>query len=325
MSTSPAAPGTGAAGDRQTNSGQRRRLDLPVPQRLRRLRLGGQADGTRGRKYVYGKTREEVHDKWIKLQAQAKAGPVATTSADRGRFMAYWLREIVEPNSAPLTYATYETLTRLYIVPGLGHKRLDNRLSVQDVQMWLNKTAKTCTCCAQGKDARRPPERRRCCAIGKCCQALPSRADGQGIRAVLRSALSQALVEELVSRNVAAPGQTAADAHGARASAWTSDEARRFLESSRAGGDYLYAAYVLVLVLGLRKGEVLGLTWDHVDWAGWDKPCDEHGAEFCADCRDGYDIGLRIDKQLQRVRADSCTGRPRPRSPTRRCRCPPSA
>jgi integrase len=42
-------------------------------------------------------------------------------------------------------------------------------------------------------------------------------------------------------------------------------EARQFLESSRSAGDTLYAAYVLILVLGLRKGEVLGLTWELVD------------------------------------------------------------
>jgi hypothetical protein len=34
--------------------------------------------------------------------------------------------------------------------------------------------------------------------------------------------------------------------------------ARRFLESARRDGDPVYAAYVLVLVCGLRKGEVLG-------------------------------------------------------------------
>jgi hypothetical protein len=29
-------------------------------------------DGRRGRKYVYGRIREKVHDKWIKLQGQEK-------------------------------------------------------------------------------------------------------------------------------------------------------------------------------------------------------------------------------------------------------------
>lgn len=37
--------------------------------------------------------------------------------------------------------------------------------------------------------------------------------------------------------------------------AWTSQEARPFLESARKDDDRLY---VLVLVLGLRKGEALG-------------------------------------------------------------------
>jgi integrase len=44
---------------------------------------------------------------------------------------------------------------------------------------------------------------------------------------------------------------------------WSSEEARRFLESAKAEADPLYAAYVLVL--GLRKGDVLGLSEDDVD------------------------------------------------------------
>jgi hypothetical protein len=39
---------------------------------------------------------------------------------------------------------------------------------------------------------------------------------------------------------------------------WSVDEARRFLESARHNQDPFYSAYVLILVLGLRKGEVLG-------------------------------------------------------------------
>jgi integrase len=48
-------------------------------------------------------------------------------------------------------------------------------------------------------------------------------------------------------------------------SAWSVEEASRFLASARADDDPLYAAYVLILVNGLRKGEVLGLTWSSVD------------------------------------------------------------
>ncbi len=46
-------------------------------------------DGTRTRKYVYGKTRDEVHDKWIRLHNQAKAGPVATKVPTVGDFLVY--------------------------------------------------------------------------------------------------------------------------------------------------------------------------------------------------------------------------------------------
>jgi integrase len=50
-----------------------------------------------------------------------------------------------------------------------------------------------------------------------------------------------------------------------KARTWSSEEARRFLESVRDADHYLYAAFVLVLARGLRKGEVLGLTWSDVD------------------------------------------------------------
>src|SRR6266496_3285246 len=43
------------------------------------------------------------------------------------------------------------------------------------------------------------------------------------------------------------------------------ETARRFLESALNDNDPLYAVWVLILVLGLRKGEVLGLTWPTAD------------------------------------------------------------
>lgn len=168
-----------------------------------------------------------------------------------GGYLAYWLREVIEPNRAPLTYATYETLVRLYLTPGLGAKRLD-WLQVRDVQTWLNTVRRTCQCYAQGKDARRPESKQHCCAVGRCCHRVPSARTVRDLRTVLRGALSSAQAEDLISKNVAVP-VTLRNERTRKRPAWSSEEARTFLESARADRDPLYAAYVLVLVLGLRR------------------------------------------------------------------------
>jgi integrase len=72
--------------------------------------------------------------------------------------------------------------------------------------------------------------------------------------------------EEIITRNPAAVIRLSSRNERTRKRrSWTVDEARQFLESARHDDDVLYAAYVLVLVLGLRKGELLGLTWDLID------------------------------------------------------------
>lgn len=221
-------------------------------------------EGKRKRKYVYGKTREEVHDKWIKLHGEAKKGPVATRHRTLSAFLAYWLDSIVKPNLAPLTYISYEGSVRLYISPHLGGKRLD-KLTVRDVREWLNKLAGICQCCAQEKDAKRPRERQRCCAVGECCEAYPSRRVVQAARDALRAALTHAVSEEEIGKNVASL-VTVPKPRRRRIKPWSVVEASQFLADAAARDDHLFAAWMLVLCLGLRRGEVLGLTWKSVDF-----------------------------------------------------------
>jgi hypothetical protein len=158
-----------------------------------------------------------------------------------------------------ITSEKYKLLTRLYLIPGLGAKRLD-RLQVRDVRTWLNNLRVTCQCCAQGKDARRPTAKQRCCATSKCCHQVVGSRTIKDIRDTLRAALSNAVAEELVTRNVAAVVRLPTPRKAQRES-WSAEEARRFLESARTDEDPLYAAYVLVLVLGLRAWRG---AWSHL-------------------------------------------------------------
>jgi integrase len=221
-------------------------------------------NGLRRRKYVYGKTREEVHDKWIKLHQEAAQGPVTTTRSTVGAYLNYWLNEVVRPNLAPKTVDVYELFVRVYIGPGLGAKNLA-RLSSRDVQTWINKVAKICQCCAQGKDATRPEEKRKCCAVGKCCHQYLSPRTLKNIRDCLRAALNCAIDDELITRNVAHTVKLPA-MRRKKGKRWTTEQARQFLASARADDDPLYAAYVLVVVEGMRRGEVLGLPYYAVDF-----------------------------------------------------------
>lgn len=221
-------------------------------------------EGKRKRKYVYGKTRTQVHEKWLKLHNEARKGPMPTRHRTVAAFLDYWLKTIVQPNLAPLSYVSYEGSVRLYIVPHLGTKRLD-KLSVRDVREWLTKLASTCQCCAQEKDAKRPSTRQRCCAVGDCCETYASRRVIQAARDALRAALTHAVVEEEIGKNVASLVKVPKPRRR-RIKPWSVPEAGRFLADAAAREDHLFAAWILVLCLGLRRGEVLGLTWKSVDF-----------------------------------------------------------
>lgn len=244
-------------------------------------------DGTRVRKFVYGKTREEVGQKLIELQEKTRQGiPAATSTMALGDYLTYWLAAVAPNRLKPATLNSYEGLTRLYIRPALGKKKL-NRLSPSDVRLFLAQFKDGCLCCLRGVDAERPEDERSCCAVGKCCRRRPSARTVQYIHAVLRSALQQAVREELIARNVARIVETPTVARQ-EVRPLDAPDTKALLKA--AHGHRLYALWLLLVSTGLRRGEALGLTWSDIDLAAGQ---------------------LRVRRNLQRIKRELIFGTPK--------------
>ncbi|WP_030302662.1 tyrosine-type recombinase/integrase [Streptomyces katrae] len=192
-----------------------------------------QPDGTRARKTVYGKTWQECDEKRQELVLRDRQGvPTPTRSARLSEWLPYWLEQHVEPRRKLSTYDKYETHVRLHLVPLLGSRSLES-LSTADVRRFLTRVQKEKTV-ATAKEAHR----------------------------VLRTALSGAVRDELITRNVAFLVEPPR-AKQREIRPWTLEETLAFLEAAR--GEALYAAFVLAIAMGLRRGELVGLRWSDLD------------------------------------------------------------
>jgi len=149
----------------------------------------------------------------------------------------HWLETCAKPSIRPSTYASYESLIRVRVLPALGAVPLQ-KLTVLHIQrLYSDLLAGT-------------------------------RADGKGgplsnrtvryVHAVLKMALKQATRWRLVARNVAEDAD-APRAIRPRVEAWYHHEARQFLATAQ--GDTYGAIWAVALHTGLRKGELLGLNW----------------------------------------------------------------
>ncbi|RMB81842.1 site-specific integrase [Streptomyces shenzhenensis] len=218
---------------------------------------------TRRRIRVYGTTRKEALAKLTeKISASNRGLPIPSAQGSVAAYLTYWLDAVAVHQLRENTHTRYTAVTRLYLIPGLGKKKLA-KLTAKDVRTWLNQLRTTCQCCVRSMDAGR--DEPRCCAAGTCCARRLSALTLAYVHSVLKSALEHAVREEEIPRNVARNVRTGTP-RPRRFEPLTTDEAREFLTA--ADGHRLHALFGLALRTGLRKGELLGLRWEDLDLVG---------------------------------------------------------
>ncbi len=196
------------------------------------------ANGVRERKYIIGKTggsRDDIKAKLDKIVAQERQRiPFADKSWTVAAWINHWMEAVVSSRLKPQTISSYESIVRNYIKPLLGMKKLDS-LSVRDAQNAIDQMQ------AQNIGIR---------TIHK-------------FRQVLSASLSEAMREEIIFRNIARLVRLPSY-RKKEIIPWTDKESTRFLEISRTHP--LHLGFLLLLVYGMRKGEVLGLSVNDLDF-----------------------------------------------------------
>src|SRR6266567_6226261 len=187
------------------------------------------------RKYFYGDTRRGVADKLKVALREQQQGTLATgPQQSLNTYLTNWLEEVHKPTLRVSSYVNYRKLINTYILPALGHIRLQ-KLSPQQVLTLYRQKEKE----------------------GLSPKTINS------IHGVLHKALDNAVRWNLVSRNVCdlvSPPRIVKP----EIQPLTMEQAHKLLEAAR--GHRLEAMLTVALTTGMRRGELLALRWADIDF-----------------------------------------------------------
>ncbi len=190
-------------------------------------------DGTR--KSIYGKTRKEVQEKLkIALREQQQGTLVTAPQQKLEQFLQQWLEDTQKHSIRPRSFERYDEIVRLHIVPVLGRIQLQ-KLTPQQVQSFYTKK------------------------INEGFKA----GTVASFHNVLHKALDTAVRWNLIAKNVCdvvSPPR----AEKFEFQPLTVEQVRKLLEVTK--GHYMEALFKLALATGMRRGELMGLKWQDVDF-----------------------------------------------------------
>jgi len=199
------------------------------------ITTGRDKKGKTIRKVVYGITKTEVVKKLDNIKHDIHIGAyVEPDKMTVKEWLEYWLTCYKKIKLKPRTYDSYESISNTHIIPNIGTIKLQ-KLTNKDIQLLYNKKYE------EGMSGN---------YISK-------------INIVLKSSFKQAVLEGIIFKNPAENMQLP-DIKKKDIKIFTKEEQKKFEETAQQYS--LYPAFITNLDTGLRKSEILALTWDDIDF-----------------------------------------------------------
>lgn len=198
-------------------------------------------DGKRRRKTIRSKSKKTVVEKLAAMKTELQArGDIVTTSETVAQWFAYWTTYLIVEDLRPNTVSNYTTVANRYIVPTIGHIRMDKVTSdhIERVTRAMRDGGASSTYALNAhqvmKSAFKAAKRLKRVSINPTLDAKPPRKNTIDLEAFT---LDEALTVL---------------AHVTRV-----DDAGRFV-------DPLGPRWAVALLTGQRRGEVIGLEVDRI-------------------------------------------------------------